>query len=344
MWMMLLAMACADGDVDAQPGHFVLVGGQVVGLGLADVTVKGAVIMAVGEADEEVPVIDVSGRYLVPAFIDSHVHLEYWPVASELADGGVAAAVDLAAPDRIFSIDFAPLRVMAAGPMVTAPGGYPTMSWGSDGYGRVVADTEQAVAAVDSLIDAGAKVIKIPVTDGPSLSEQSMAAATARAHDRGVKVAAHALEDTSAMLAAEADMDVLAHTPVVRLESGTVSAWGSRAVVSSLVAFGDGETARSNLLALSQAGTVVLYGTDLGNRRHAGIDAQELGAMEAAGLSPAQILAAGTRAPADYWGFSDLGRIEVGARASILVLAADPLNEITELASPQMVFIEGQRR
>ena len=51
----------------------------------------------------------------------------------------------------------------------------------------------------------------------------------------------------------------------------------------------------------------------------------ELRALETAGIPPRQILAAATSANAKFFGLSDLGTIEPGKRASLLLLRADPL-------------------
>ena len=110
---------------------------HVVGLGLADIRVVDGKVSAVGQlqAGPGETVIDLSGRWVAPAFIDSHVHLVYAPAAVEFAARGVAGAVDLAAPVAIFGADMSPLRVLATGPMITAELGYPTQSWGANGYG-----------------------------------------------------------------------------------------------------------------------------------------------------------------------------------------------------------------
>ena len=97
-----------------------------------------------------------------------------------------------------------------------------------------------------------------------------------------------------------------------------------------------------NLRALRARGATVLYGTDLGNTRDAGIQAAELSLLEQAGLSGGAILEAGTQAPARYFGFSGLGELRVGKRASILVLAADPLTTPQTLVTPLSVYIDGR--
>ncbi len=342
-------LACAPA-----PTHFVLAGGTVVGVGVVDVEVADGRIVSVGPPAAEGSTngatrVDVTGRFLVPAAIDSHVHLAYFPEGEALAAGGVAGAVDLAAPPAFLAHDHAPLRVIAAGPMVTAPGGYPTQGWGRDGYGLECADAAEAEAAVDALHAQGAGLIKLPVTGVPGvdadvLGVEALAAATARAHVLELPVASHALGDAEAAAAAVAGVDVLAHTPVEALSAATIDAWRGGAVISTLSAFGGTYATVANLRALREAGAVVLYGTDFGNTRTTGVDPVELALLAEAGLTPAEILAALTSVPASFWGFEDLGAIAVGKAASVLVLPTDPLLDAGVLAAPTTVYIDGVRR
>jgi imidazolonepropionase-like amidohydrolase len=217
--------------------------------------------------------------------------------------------------------------VLASGPTVTAVGGYPTESWGRNGYGLECGDAAAVRAAVQQLAAAGAGVIKVPVD--PGLDDEQLAAAVEEAHVRGLKVAAHALSDDGAARAARASVDVLAHTPVAPLSKETVALWSAGTVISTLRAFGGSKTAIANLRALREAGARVLYGTDFGNTADPGIDADELELLAAAGLDGAAILEAGTSAPAAFWGLDGFGRIEAGADAHILVLDADPTRDPT---------------
>lgn len=318
-------------------------GGQIVGAGPADVRIAGALITEVGALDP-LPgetIVDVTDRWLAPAFIDSHVHFAYLPGAPDMARGGVAAAVDLAAPIAALASDQSPLQMLWAGPMITAELGYPTQSWGSNGFGLECADAPAAVAAVDQLFDLGARVIKLPVTSGPQLGDAALAAAAARAHELELPVVSHALSDSEAARAGAAGADVLAHTPTSPLTTETLDLWSGRAVISTLKAFGGGGAAVDNLAALRERGATILYGTDYGNSSTAGIDGAEISFLTQAGLTPAEILAAGTSAPAAFWGFGDLGSIAPGKSASILVLPADPLADPAILTSATDVLIAG---
>jgi imidazolonepropionase-like amidohydrolase len=183
--------------------------------------------------------------------------------------------------------------------MITPPGGYPTRSWGADGYGLECDGEAACVAAVDRVVDAGAAIVKVPIgAGGPDHDDATLRAIVARAHARDRLVAVHALDDASARRAAEAGADILAHTPVERLSADTVALWSTRAVISTLRAFGGTETAVDNLRRLHESGATVLYGTDLGNTRTAGIDPLELSLLAAAGLTDAEIRAAATADPA----------------------------------------------
>lgn len=335
-----LLIACA-----AEPaGSVVLRGGVVVGRGPADVWMRDGRIEAVdaGVSAPGAQEIDVSGRFIAPSFVDAHVHLTYLPRADALADGGVGAAVDWAAPIGSLGAPAGPLALVGSGPMLTAPGGYPTQGWGRDGYGLEVVDPASAVDAVDRLKARGAGVIKLAITTGPTPDDATLTAAIGRARELGLPVGAHALSDSDARRAARLGVDVLVHTPTAELSDEAVQLWSTRAVISTLDAFGASPRAIDNLRRLREAGATVLYGTDFGNARTAGISRPEIEALRAAGLDGAAILTAGTTAPAERFGLP-VG-IRPGAPASLLVLAADPTVDPLQLAAPEQVWIAGRPR
>ncbi len=349
------AMPATHATASVAAGHFVIRGAEVVGHGRVDLEVRDGRIEAIGTVGLALPEVDARGRFIVPAIVDSHVHLAYLPVGEALLTGGVAAVVDLGAPLAWLDAPDTPrvLRVLASGPMITARRGYPTRDWGADGFGREVGGPNEAAAAVDELVDHGARVIKLPIAGSPVLDERSLKAAVDRAHARGVKVVSHALGDREAALAARVGVDVLGHTPVEPLTEATVAAWSGRACISTLAAFGGAAGARSNLRRLRAAGVAVLYGTDLGNTREAGISGDEIDLLVEAGLDGAAVLAAATATPAAFWSFaSDTpgteggkpGTLAPGGPASLLVLAADPRMTPRTLATPLAVYISGQLR
>jgi imidazolonepropionase-like amidohydrolase len=288
--------------------------------------------------------VDLDGHFVVPAFIDSHVHLAYDPRGSALLAGGVVAAVDLAAPlAYLESPDRAGPELLLSGPMLTALQGYPTQSWGADGYGWELRGAEDAVAAVETLDQSGAALIKFALAGEPALDDAALSAAVARAHELGLRTAAHAVSAAEAERAALAGIDVLAHTPTEALPEAVLDLWSERAVISTLSAFG-GPAAAENLRRLQERGATVLYGTDFGNTQFAGIQPAELSALASAGLDAAAVIDAGTSAAAHYWNLPELGGLTVGQRASFLVLDADPARDLLTLSRPLAVYIDGVMR
>jgi imidazolonepropionase-like amidohydrolase len=282
-------------------------------------------------------------RLLVPALIDAHVHLAVAGgtsrvavarVASQLAAAGVAAALDLGAPERMLPFPGSPLSVVFAGPLMTAPGGYPTRSWGTDGFGLEFRGEAEAREAVARLAAIGARFVKLSFDPRyPVLDAAVARAAAAEAHARGLLVAAHALEAISVRRALDAGCDVLAHTPREELPPELLGRMRGKWVISTLRAFG---VAPARLRTLREAGVRVAYGTDLGNQGTAPrIDADELALLAEAGVDP---LEAATVRAAELLGLDGLGSLEVGARAS--VLAVDDLRPAS-LAEPLQVWIDG---
>jgi len=262
----------------------------------------------------------VTGGAVLPGFVDAHVHLSFSKPERVFA-GGVTSVLDLGAPLEYAFADHSPLRFRTAGPLITAPGGYPTRSWGAHGYGLEVSSASEAREAVAMLADRGAAIIKVAIEpgQGPVLDDDALAAIVSEAHGRRMKVAAHALGVASVRGALAADVDVLAHTPIERLPDALVAEAARRgiAVISTVRAFGDRASTRANLAALAAAGCRVAYGTDLGNDGiEPGIDTAEIEILaEALGGLDAALVAATSVAGAVA---GSGGRIVIGGPADLL--------------------------
>jgi imidazolonepropionase-like amidohydrolase len=292
---------------------------------------------------------DASGQLLVRAFTDAHVHLAIAADARAQSDalmrGGVCAVLDLGAPENVVPRfrEYAPLQVAFAGPLLTAPRGYPTQTWGADGYGLEIASEQDARRAVARLAALGARVVKL-VFDGrfPVLDGAVARAAAEEAHRRRLLVAGHAPDPGLVRRAIDAGVDVLAHAPTGKLADDLVREIGARRlrVVSTLHAYG-GEGV-DNLRRLREAGAIVVYGTDLGNEGTSpGIDAEELSLLASAGLSFDEILGS-VREGARLAGFDE--EIAAGARADLLLVPEEAVAEPALLANPTRVWIAGALR
>jgi imidazolonepropionase-like amidohydrolase len=96
------------------------------------------------------------------------------------------------------------------------------------------------------------------------------------------------------------------------------------------------ETQREMVAAAHSAGVRVAAGTDLG-AQWVGVNAAlEIELLADAGLSPMDALIAGTRNGATALGWdTQIGTIEVGRYADIVLLNTDPLSDISSLQSPE---------
>ncbi len=102
--------------------------------------------------------------------------------------------------------------------------------------------------------------------------------------------------------------------------------------------------AAENLRRVAAAGIPIALGTDAGNplTLHGPSVYAELEAMEAAGMSAAAVLVAATRDAARALGReADLGTIEPGKAADLLVLAEDPTRSVTAFRSVERVVRGG---
>jgi imidazolonepropionase-like amidohydrolase len=106
------------------------------------------------------------------------------------------------------------------------------------------------------------------------------------------------------------------------------------------------EVAKRNLKTLSDAGVRIAMGTDSGpaGRWQGFFEHLELEMMVEAGLTPMQVIVAATGAAADCHGKTgQLGEIRPGAAADLLVLDANPLDDIRNTRRIRSIWIAGRQ-
>jgi imidazolonepropionase-like amidohydrolase len=176
------------------------------------VVIQGDRVAAVGQASSfRIPrtarVVNAAGGTILPGVINSHTHSTHEAEARRafLVDG-VTTVCNLGTTlDRLPMFDNASTpegpaaRGYWAGPIITAPGGYPGPVYGSE-FAYEVDSPAEAREAVSDLLDRGAHVIKIALAPGdprdpwPVLDQASVEAIVDEAHSRGVLVRAHVFE------------------------------------------------------------------------------------------------------------------------------------------------------
>jgi imidazolonepropionase-like amidohydrolase len=338
----VVGVAVFDGDGGPLvPGQTVVVdGGRVERVGPA-----GEVRAPAGAT-----VVDGAGCTLLPGFVDAHVHLDFYPPA-EVVAGGVTTVRDLGWPrerlgvlrDRAATPGANAPRLLAAGQIVTVPGGYPTRApWAPPGTARPVDGAGEAVQAVAELAGAGAAVVKVALDDrvGPTLPAPVLAAVVAAAAEQGLGVTAHIGTAREVEKALDAGVGELAHWPFDRRElpDRLVARLASSVTVVPTLHIDPSRARRRGVRRFVEHGGRILYGTDLGNvGPPPGVDTEELRLLVEAGLAPAAALAAATSVAAAHLGLADTGRVAPGALADLLLVEGDPLADLAALSRVRLV-------
>jgi imidazolonepropionase-like amidohydrolase len=104
------------------------------------------------------------------------------------------------------------------------------------------------------------------------------------------------------------------------------------------------EMAKKNFKKLADSGVKYGMGTDTGPPgRFPGYgDHWEMQAMVDAGLTPMQVIVAATRSGAEFLGAKDLGTLEKSKWADLIVLNANPLDNIRNTRTIQSVYVAGR--
>lgn len=323
-------------------------------------------IAAMGPVDQfwlpgDVPVLGGPGYWVGPGVVDAHVHLAF-AVAERVLRRGVVGVRDLGAPLEL-AMSWRTGRgtarpglpyIAVAGPVITAPGGYPSHGGGGE-FAAAVSAPGPARQLVGRLARSGVDLIKVALEPGPGWpvpAPDIVRTVVQAAHEQGLAVVAHAVTVETVARALDAGVDELAHTPIEPLPDPLIEriAASGITVTSTLQAFfsdGRGREAARNAARLVSAGVSLVYGTDLGNldnlRTRSGVDPRELDRLADAGLGRRGALRAATEGSARVAGIRGrTGRLTQGAPASVVLLAGDPLVEPQLWWRPVAVACDGQ--
>lgn len=379
----------------------------------ATIVVEGTRIREVGRGiryPEEARVIDVKGMTVMPGLIDCHLHVGgfviddpgwqfsrlylipfFWDYLRNFAlrrklaiESGVTtvrSAGDnyphiLQLRDKIESGRLTGPRIIAPGPIFTAPGGHPagTIYKGNryiiEHATRQVSDPEGARVEVRKLAEGRVDCIKAvydkanPLEHGheiPHLSPEVLQAIVDEAHKHNLRVMVHTGDQGEMRDAVEAGADSIehgvlpSHAPSAEYEDDLVKMMvdkGTYYVPTLAVAWAFGSLypealadAEKALRRLHDRGVKIALGTDSGApgvKIGSGVH-KELELLVEAGLTPMEAIMAATKNAAENLGKgNELGTIEKGKLADMIVVSNDPLEQIDNTKGIQMVMKSGK--
>ena len=315
-------------------------------------------------------VMDCKGGILIPGLIDSHVHLHGKDSLEQLRQYGVTTCLDMECfpPELLQS-----LRDLPGLPDVFSAGyaAYyqrPGKGWPPEGS---VPDPETAHLFVANRVAEGADYIKMiadpsgPTTRGIDQPSLNMLVATAKQYN--LLTIAHAMSPPGFKMAQDAGVDVVTHAPLAQALDGGAAEMSAiarmvsdgRICVPTLTMMegidkvhppGGGYVhTKAAVDAMHKLGVPILAGTDCNKAPSAPVSPvhgeslhHELELLVGAGLSNLEALRAATVLPAKYFRIPDRGAIAPGMRADLVLLGADPLQDIKNTRSIQKVWLAGQ--
>ncbi|NRA60272.1 MAG: amidohydrolase family protein, partial [Psychrobium sp.] len=250
-------------------------------------------------------------------------------------------------------------RLFIAGPIFTVAGGHPTNnkripSWVIDRMTVQSDDPDYVTKKVAQLVEQGIDGIKIVYQSHtseqgdvimPRMSKDTMLALTSAARKHGLWVAVHSgsAQETEDVIAAGINTieHGIRHGNLIEVDMVKRIVQNNIIYVPTL---GREPQGHLNIATLNKTGIMFGVGTDSpvemsdGNSYHS-----ELLRMVNAGVSNVKALISATRNGAAALGKSDqLGTIEVGKFADILLVDGKPWQDITQLKNVEMVILSGR--
>jgi len=259
-------------------------------------------------------------------------------------------------------------RVIAAGPVLIKSGDYyacgglsgKQLQWCNEHVRSPIDTPEQARASVKKLVQYKSDVVVFDgVTNQTDLNKDVVKAIVDEAHKNKLNVLVHNSDakDVNAML--DAGVDAFIHPPTVTKDTdGSLLTRAGKKHIPLAMTLGflqryiglgyasdkdkkDYDVLRNNINVMLKAGAQPLFTSDM-----PGIPPKEViptvtRVMKGEGLDNRTILLSATSTAAKALGQKDLGTLEKGKIAGLILVDGDPLKDITALQNVKLVVKDG---
>ena len=250
-------------------------------------------------------------------------------------------------------------NVIMTGKFFSAPGGY-------GGQAPITVTTVEEVRhKVNEILDKGMKVIKTVLDDGmdpstfglPKLSEELLKEICDVAHSRGAKISAHVTQAHNLEVLVRAGINDAGHMVYDDLSDDLISEMIEKNIyfVPTLTVFkfiqdkyGAPilENSMNNLKRFIKAGGKIALGDDFIEEEEPwyrlGLPLIEIELLQQCGLTPMEIIVAATKHGSEVCNASnEIGTVEIGKRADLIILEGNPLENFNCIRNIFMVIKDG---
>ncbi len=316
-----------------------------------------------------------SGGWITPGFVDAHCHVGLAPSGHvpDADDQAEQALLDRAAGALLLRDAGSPVdnrsvqdredlpRLIRAGRHIARPKRYVRDLGIEVEPEQLVSEVERQVAAGDGWVKLVADWIDRDAGDlTPTWPHDALLAAIGRAHELGVRVAAHVFGEEALPGLIAAGVDSIEHGTGLTDDLIDAAAAAGSAVVPTLVNIDNfpqialsGEqkypkyavhmralfaTSRERIRSAYEAGIPIYTGTDAGGSLPHGLVRDEIRALVGAGIPQAEVIAQASWRAREWLGLPGL---DEGAPADLVVYDSDPRTDLAAVLRPRRMVLRG---
>ena len=330
------------------------------------VVIDGTIISLSGDT-AGATIVDGKGGFLMPGLIDAHVHASNRRGLDTLAHYGVTTAFDMGSfpsSDMHQWHDVGSKGITSllfSGAPACVGGGFPSILPGFPEEGLINSE-ENATNFVDTRVSEGVDYLKILINADSLPKQEFQQIIKDKGEAAGKMVVSHAPYYHAQQVARAVGGKYITHTPVEQaLNKADVQEMLDKkqvAIPTLLMMRRTVDVGRligksweyafcnDSVALMYEMGVPILVGTDaakpLGGLVLYGKSIHmEMGLLAGAGMANEDILRGVTSLTAGYFGLRDRGAIKPGMRADLLLLSADPLDDIANSDKITQIWTAG---